>query len=188
MGFAKKLARKKQKAFNKTASGIKKTATKADRSYRTSMVEQLRRDNHLRRIVSEDILCIFLVSAHRIFGFGKDRLELLYKKTLNQIDCLRKRYVTIYDLEKIIYDEADFHLIEPEVDRHDTDRKLIQDENNRMSVCFLVALMDGWGYKGKRMKRLYEESQRIGVGLRDGEIKIDEVWNELERTKFKWVA
>jgi hypothetical protein len=35
---------------------------------------------------------------------------------------------------------------------------------------------------------LYEESQRIGVGLRDGEIKIDEVWNELERTKFKWVA
>jgi hypothetical protein len=57
-----------------------------------------------------------------------------------------------------------------------------------MSVCFLVALMDGWGYKGKRMKRLYEESQRIGVGLRDGEIKIDEVWNELERTKFKWVA
>ena len=188
MGFAKKLARKKQKAFNKTANGIKKTATKADRSYRTSMVEQLRRDNHLRRIVSEDILCIFLVSAHRIFGFGKDRLELLYKKTLNQIDCLRRRYVTIEELEMIICKEASFRLIEPEVDRHDTDRVLIQNENNRMSACFLIALMDGYGYKGKRMKRLYEESQRIGVGIRDGKIKIDEVWDELEKTKFKWVA
>ena len=96
--------------------------------------------------------------------------------------------MTIEELEMIICKEASFRLIEPEVDRHDTDRVLIQNENNRMSVCFLVALMDGWGYKGKRMKRLYEESQRIGVGLRDGEIKIDEVWNELERTKFKWVA
>ena len=188
MGFAKKLARKKQKAFNKTANGIKKTATKADRSYRISMVEQLRRDNYLRRIVSEDILCIFLVSAHRIFGFGKDRLELLYKKTLNQIDCLRRRYVTIEELEMIICKEASFRLIEPEVDRHDTDRVLIQNENNRMSACFLIALMDGYGYKGKRMKRLYEESQRIGVGIRDGKIKIDEVWDELEKTKFKWVA
>jgi hypothetical protein len=38
------------------------------------------------------------------------------------------------------------------------------------------------------MKKVYEEAQRIGLGLKNLEYGMDEVYKELDKTGFKGVA
>ncbi len=187
MGLAKRLARKRQKSFNATVNGIKKSNERADSNYRMAYIDQWRRDKQLWQIAHNDLMAILLVASHRIFGFGKDRLTTLWEKTLNQLECLDKRYVTEKDLERIIAEEADFGLIGT-VGEKNHNRQLLENVNSRLSVCFLVSLLDGWNYKGKRMKKVYEEAQRIGLGLKNLEYGMDEVYKELDKTGFKGVA
>jgi hypothetical protein len=187
MGLAKRLARKRQKSFNATVKNINKDNERADSNYRMAYVDQWRRDKQLWQIAHNDLMAILLVAAHRIFGFGKDRLTTLCKKTLNQLECLDNRYVTQTDLERIIANEADFALIET-VGKKDHNRQLLENVNSRLSLCFLVSLLDGWNFKGRRMKKVYEEAQRIGIGLKNYDYGMDEVYRELDKTGFKGVA
>lgn len=187
MGLAKRIARKSQKSFDKKVDRIFRNNDKADSSYRVAYIEQYRRDREIVMTAHNDLIVIFLVAAHRIFGFGKERLERLCRKMLSQIECLDKRYVTVQELEQVIDKEADFRLLNlPEKGNHY--RQLLQGVNDRMSAAFMMALLDGWNYKGKRMKRVHDESRRIGHSLAKGEITMTDLWAELDKTKFKGVS
>jgi hypothetical protein len=93
--------------------------------------EEVKLTNKQRKVLAEEVKALFmerleeydlefdamvLYTLHKVFGFGKERLERLYKTYFHESDSLKKRYEedtpgfpAIAELQKIGVDVVEWH-------------------------------------------------------------------------------
>lgn len=187
--FAKQMKRKQEKKDNKGVTRSLRRADRADRQVQHAFIRQNVTDTAVRMVTAHDLTIIFFVAAHRCFGFAAKRLKKLAEKMASHMECIQRGFVTVQDIEAILQEEGHMVIEHKGLKKVSHTRAIKWKVTGEMSAAFLISLLDGWGYKKKRLERVYEEAASIAAQLSDKEITIDDLEELLTgETKYKTEA
>ena len=187
--FAKKLGREQKrnnKQFKAIAEHSKKKGDSAKRQVIHADSRQCVMDLAYRAEATQNILTIFLTAMHKKFGFGKKRLTQLDDKIFSYFDCIKKKKVKLCELEQILREETDL-CIEDEPNRYTTNdryRQISKNVSDELSACFLLALLDEFGFKKKRLQDAYHAAANVANSLKTKEITLNDLRHELVQAKY----
>lgn len=184
--FAKRIGReqrRKNQKFGAIAEYSRKKGDNAKRQVAHADSRQYIMDMACRAEAIQNILTIFLASMHAKFGFGKKRLEQLDDKIFSYFDCMKKRHVKLSEMEQILQQEA-------ELDIHNDSkagahyRQISEAVRDELSACFLLALLDEFGFKKKRLLAAYSAAGNVASSLAKKELTLDDLKQELIQAKY----
>lgn len=185
--FAKKLGReqkRKNKQFRTIAEHSRKKGDNAKRQVMHADSRQYVMDLACRAEAIQNILMIFLTAMHAKFGFGKKRLGELDDKIFSYFDCMKKKKVKLCEMEQILREEAELDM-QNDGGRADEHYKRISEAvRDELSACFLLALLDAFGFKKKRLLAAYSAAGNIASSLAKKELTLDDLRQELINAKY----
>lgn len=176
MSLARARARKLKKQA-KTGDKLSKNGlARADRAIGLSYVQQYRLEEKYRKDVIADLWLIYQYVMHERYGFGKERLIRMRNKTWNEFESIMQGYISIPEIDKFFKEEIDFDCglckIDPKADR----QKKIEDKAIRdLSAAFLMAILDEFNFKAKRLVKVCHYTFEINDKILSGEITYDEI-------------
>ena len=153
-------ARKRGRDLKKKAHTGDKRAVRdyrqARQAVKESMVNQLKRDHKCRRESIHNIMACFLMTMHESYGFGRERLLRLRDKMQSEFDAIVAGNVSVEEIAGYLKSELDLDIDILEKDPNaghyrQIEFKVIQ----QMSSSFLMALLDEFGFKKKRLENAY---------------------------------
>lgn len=169
--FAKALSRKHEKNYKKSEERAEATEKKGKRAVQHATTKQIIRDRTVMAGAYDALTLIFDVAVHETFGWGVDMRTRLHKKMSRHILCMKSRLVTTKDIERILRDEVN---MEPEkevnIDSWGRDHKIRYKAVGDLSAIFLLSLLDEFGYKTRRLDRVYKAASRIANKLKTGKV------------------
>ena len=170
--FAKALSRKHEKSYKKREEWAEATEKKGKRAVQHATTRQIIRDRTVMAGAYDTLTLIFDVAVHETFGWGVDMRARLHKKMSRHILCMKSRLVTTKDIERILRDEVN---MEPEkeelnIDSWGRDHKIRYKAVGDLSAIFLLSLLDEFGYKTRRLDRVYKAASRIANKLKTGKV------------------
>ena len=183
--FARKARRKNIKTFKRDVDYSSSVGTKAKAAVRHATTEQIIRDHGVVSETYDNLMTIFDAAVHRCFGWGKKMRTRLHAKMARHLLCLKKHLVTTPDIEKILREEAGLDLDKcfDETDYLDRSMRLQYTAMNDMSAIFLISLMDEFGYKKVRLKRVYKLAGDIAHDISTGAVEWADVRHETVSAK-----
>lgn len=187
MSFAKKLARKAKLANREGEKRSRRTAAKADRDIRRSYAMQARKNQYTRLVALRNLSAVFLYAMHRDAGFGakkgpESRLFRLRDKMQSVFDCILSGNVTIEEVEAFLRLEIGLDVSIVACDSNASwERKIEYKAVQEMEAAFLMALVDEFGYRRRRLETAYEYCARLSDELKAGKITYDYIRSEIER-------
>jgi hypothetical protein len=185
--FAKKMARKAKKARREGVEKGQRVAVKASRDVKHSYLLQNCRETLTRREALRNLSAVFLYAMHRDAGFGakggpKSRLYRLRDKMQSVFDCIVSKNVTIHEISDYLRND-----IELDVDiitcdpKADWLRKIEHKAVQEMEAAFLMALIDAFGYKKKRLEVAYMYCAKLSTELKEGKLTYQYIRHEIEK-------
>lgn len=170
--FAKALSRKHEKNYKKSEERAEATEKKGKRAVQHATTKQIIRDRTVMAGAYDTLTLIFDVAVHETFGWGVDMRARLHKKMSRHILCMKSRLVTTKDIERILRDEVN---MEPEkeelkIDSWGRDHKIRYKAVGDLSAIFLLSMLDEFGYKTRRLDRVYKAASRIANKLKTGKV------------------
>ncbi len=184
-GFAKKLRNKQKKHDRKNMEATYRTVDKATEQVAHADSRQVAMDLASTYEDMSNLTTIYLLSAHKVYGFGAKRLRFLKDKIVMHIRCVLGRLVTSDDIEKIVRNEAGFEIIKPEFDK--TKWKGLEHRfyihsktTDLMMNCVGISLLDGYGFKGKRIAKIHRYANELNHKLFTEEKTMKDYENELK--------
>ena len=174
MSFAKKMGReqkRRNKHFRAIADyGVKKSAKIKRQIAHIESRQYAAELSHKAKVISHTLI-LLLSATHARFGFGKKRLQKLDDKMFSHYDCIKSKLVTVSDIEKILLNEG----------RLDNKKHQIEDE---LISCFFIALMDGFGFKSKRLSEAYLAVLNVADAVNKNELSMDDLTLSLIKAKY----
>ena len=179
--FAKALSRKHEKNYKKSEERAEATEKKGKRAVQHATTKQIIRDRTVMAGAYDTLTLIFDVAVHETFGWGVDMRARLHKKMARHILCMKSHLVTTKDIERILRDEAD---MEPEKEKLDMDswgreRRIQYKATGDLSAIFLLSLLDEFGYKTRRLKRVYDAATKVANKLKIGSVTVQDLEKSL---------
>ncbi|WP_337475385.1 hypothetical protein [Mitsuokella jalaludinii] len=179
--FAKALSRKHEKNYKKSEERAEATEKKGKRAMQHATTKQIIRDRTVMAGAYDTLTLIFDVAVHETFGWGVDMRARLHKKMARHILCMKSHLVTTKDIERILRDEAD---MEPEKEKLDMDswgreRRIQYKATGDLSAIFLLSLLDEFGYKTRRLKRVYDAATKVANKLKIGSVTVQDLEKSL---------
>ena len=179
--FAKALSRKHEKSYKKSEERVEATEKKGKRAVQHATTKQIIRDRTVMAGAYDTLTLIFDVAVHETFGWGVDMRARLHKKMARHILCMKSHLVTTKDIERILRDEAD---MEPEKEKLDMDswgreRRIQYKATGDLSAIFLLSLLDEFGYKTRRLKRVYDAATKVANKLKIGSVTVQDLEKSL---------
>ncbi|WP_432647421.1 hypothetical protein [Mitsuokella sp.] len=182
-----KLARKmKRKAEKSAAKGEEKARTgyeKAKRDVYHATAKEIVMQNVAADEMRDRMTLIFLASAKAKFKLSAKVCDMLRHKMAIHYLCWKDGTVTVDDIRKILLDESGmygrkgFDVSEycmPLGKAQDSITLAKMETFNAITAIFMLCLLDGLGYKQKRMKGLYlyvtsimDEIEKKEITLKD---------------------
>lgn len=185
--FAKKMARKAKKARREGVEKGQRVAVKANRDVKHSYLLQNCRETLTRREVLRNLSAVFLYAMHRDAGFGargghKSRLYRLRDKMQRVFDCIVSKNVTIHEISDYLRNDikldVDIITCDPKADWL---RKIEHKAVQEMEAAFLMALIDEFGYKKKRLEVAYMYCAKLSTELKEGKLTYRYIRQEIEK-------
>lgn len=156
MRFARARARKEKKAARKGRKEGVKDAAKIRQSVKTAYVNQYRADLMRRKITLHNLSACFLLTMHDGYGFGRGRLLRLRDKMQSIFDSLVAKTVSVEEIAAYLREDLKMDV---GVDAFDPtashDRQIEIRCIKEMSSAFLMALLDEFDFKRKRLTDAY---------------------------------
>lgn len=179
--FAKALSRKHEKSYKKSEERAEATEKRGKRAVQHMTTKQIIKDRTVMAGAYDTLTLIFDVAVHETFGWGVDMRARLHKKMARHILCMKSRLVTTKDIERILRDEAD---IEPEKEKLDMDswgreRRIQYKATGDLSAIFLLSLLDEFGYKTRRLTRVYDAATKVANKLKIGSVTVRDLEKSL---------
>lgn len=179
--FAKALSRKHEKSYKKSEERAEVTKKKGKRAVQHATTKQIIRDRTVMAGAYDTLTLIFDVAVHETFGWGVDMRARLHKKMARHILCMKSHLVTTKDIERILRDEAD---MEPEKEKLDMDswgreRRIQYKATGDLSAIFLLSVLDEFGYKTRRLKRVYDAATKVANKLKIGSVTVQDLEKSL---------
>ena len=188
MGATRSLKRKKQKAnpFYKERRRIQREETRAERGLKKAYVNSLLMDMDCRRESLHNLSMLFLFTMHIRYGFGVGRLKRLQAKMQNEMDCIIYKYVTVEEIAAFLRDEIKYDAgIEAKDPRANHYRQIELEVIKEMSAAFLMALVDEFGFRKKRLTGAYDAAAELGDMLDSGKTSFEEITKKMEEIAKK---
>lgn len=180
--FARARARKEKKAARVGNERGVKQAARVQRSVKGAYVYQLRYDTAVRKEALSNLSAVFMYAMHEKYGFGAGYLERLRNKMQSVFDSIVAGNVSVEEIAKFLHDEikldcgVDTH--DPKADHH---RQIEFKAVKEMSAAFLMALLDEFGFKAKRLGDAYMHCAELSDRLSRNEITYSEIRAETKR-------
>ncbi len=144
---------------------------------------QMAYDMTVRKTALRNLSAVFLYAMHRSAGFGRIRLGRLRDKMQSVFDCITGGYVTVEGIADYLREDIGLNcgleISDPKADHH---RKIEFLAVQQMSAAFLMAMLDEFGYKKKRLADAYGWCAKLSDDIGNKEItyeKIDEIMDKV---------
>jgi hypothetical protein len=127
-----------------------------NRAVKESMVKQFIRDKKHRQNAIFNLSACFLLSANIGFGFGRERLLRLKAKMQSEFDAIVAGNVSIEEIAEYLETDIKMNIgIAEEDPNADRVRQIEYKAVQQMSSAYLMALLDEFGFKRKRLSDAY---------------------------------
>ncbi len=172
-----RLARKmKRKAMKSAAVGeqraVKDVARVKSVVSHVTTRELVVKEN-IRLEAMTNIMVTMDVTVNRAFGWGRKNILRMRKKMHNEMECIKRKYVTVEELEDIIRNELDIDFrINPDSADWDMPRRVQYGVVREMPAIFIMALRDEFGMGTKRTERAYQVLADIWDDINAGKVTI----------------
>lgn len=180
----------KRKAEKSAAVGELRAAKGFARARKTvyhATTEEIVRCKKARKETETASMIIMDVAVNRVFGWGKKNALRLRKKMHTHMECIKRKYVTVAEIEDIIQDELRMDLTkEPDVSEWDMLSRVQYETVCEMTAVFLLALHDEFGIGQKRAARVYRVLEKIGDDISTGKVTLDEMRAERDNSSKPW--
>jgi hypothetical protein len=119
---------------------------------------------------------------HVKYGFGKDRLNRLRDKTWNEFEAIMSGFVSVPEIDRFLKGDVEFDCglctKDPNADRV----KQIEDKAIRdLTAAFLMALLDEFNFKGKKLKNICNAAFSINDKIMNGELRYSDIRAKLAK-------
>lgn len=198
MGFAKKMQRKLKKKAQKGDKNAIREYNIANAAVRETYAMQLKRDRNCRKEAIHNLTASFLLAMHEGYGFGAGRLKRLQQKMQSEFDAITAKNVSIEEVAEFLRDEigldVDIAASDPNAGHY---RKIEFKAVQEMSAAFLMAMLDEFNFKKKRLGAAYDYVAALSEKANAGEITYDEITQkvnevmcrgEMDKTRFKAIT
>lgn len=156
-----------------------------NRSVKGAYVYQLAYDTAVRREALRNLSAVFLYTMHMYYGFGVGRLTRLRTKIQSEFDAIVAKNVTVEEIAAFLQSEVGLECGMAAEPKADHQRQIEYKAVKEMSAAFLMALMDEFGFKKKRLTDAYIHCADLSDSLNRGEITYDEITMKMERIMQK---
>jgi hypothetical protein len=171
LGATRSLKRRKQKTnpIWKEQKKVQREEKRAERGMQRAYVDSLITDMECRKEALHKLSMIFLLVMHTQYGFGVGRLKRLRDKMQSEMDCIVYKYVTVEEIVIYLRDELKMDVgAAPKDPRANHYRQLELEVIKEMSAAFLMALVDEFGFRKKRLEDAYGFAAGLCDMLNDG--------------------
>lgn len=179
--FAKRLKRQQKAGREQEYQKAVKARDTANKQVKHATTMQVVQDMKDIYEAETNLETLTLLSIHEVLGFGRSRLERFLQKANMHKMCLKAGLVKVSEINQIIYDESKIFLQKPNHEgkwgKHYSD--LLCDTTNRVMACHFIALIDEFGIKETRLKRLLKTMTSKSEKLTSGEVKMKDLKKEL---------
>ena len=179
--FARVRARKEKKAARVGNERGIRQAQRVQRSVKGAYVYQMRYDTAVRKEALRNLSAVFLYAMHEKYRFGAGYLERLRNKMQSVFDAIVAGNVSVEEIAQYLHDEIKLDCgvdtQDPKADHH---RQIEFKAVKEMSAAFLMALLDEFGYKKKRLGDAYMHCADLSDRLNRNEITYPKIRAEIE--------
>ena len=180
--FARKRNRKiKKQAMTGDEKAVKKYV-QAMKSVKQSYVDQYRNDMLCRKQALRNLSGCFLLAMNKGYGFGRDKLLQLRDKMQSEMDAIIDGYVSIEDIAGYLREDIGVDVgIEAKNPDKGHYRQIEFKAVQQMSAAFLMALLDEFSFKKKRLSDAYGWVTSISEEVGNGNITYSEIHAEVDK-------
>lgn len=180
----------KRKAERSAAVGELRAAkgfARAKKTVRHVTTEEIVKREKTRKETETASMIIMDVVVNRVFGWGKKNALRLRMKMYAHMECIKRKYVTVAEIEDIIRDELRMDLTnESDVSEWDMLSRVQYETVCEMTAVFLLALHDEFGIGQKRAARAYRVLEDLGNDISTGKVTLDEMRAERDNSSKPW--
>lgn len=187
MSLARAMKRKLEKQAATGDLRAAKSYLKVQKNVCHATTKEIVRCNIARRKIETASMIIMDVTVNRVFGWGKKNVLRLRKKMHAHMECIKRKYVTVAEIEGIIWDELGMDLTKKsDVSDLDMLSRVQYETVCEMTAVFLLALRDEFGIGQKRAMRAYRVLEEIGNDISTGKVTLDEMRAERDNSSKPW--
>lgn len=187
MSSARAMKRKLEKQAATGDLRAAKSYLEAQKHVCHATTKEIVRSNIARKNIETASMIIMDVTVNRVFGWGKKNALRLRKKMYTHMECIKRKYVTVAEIEDIILDELRIDLTkESDVSEWDMLSRVQYETVCEMTAVFLLALHDEFGIGQKRAERAYRVLEEIGDAISSGKVTLDEMRAERDNSSKPW--
>jgi hypothetical protein len=180
MSFARARARKAKKDRKDNISRAEKREQRASRGVRNAYVYQMAYDHAVRQTALENLSAVFLYAMHEKYQFGAGRLARLRGKMQSEFDAIIAKNVSVEEISEYLTNEIGLYCGEGTPNDKSRQRLIEFKAVKEMSAAFLMALLDEFGYKKKRLGDAYMHCADLSVRLDEKKITYDEIREKIK--------
>lgn len=187
MRLARAMKRKAERSASVGELRAAKCFARAKNTVRHVTTEEIVMCEKTRKETETASMIIMDVAVNRVFGWGKKNALRLRKKMYTHMECIKRKYVTVAEIEDIIRDELGMDLTkESNVSEWDMLSRVQYETVCEMTAVFLLALHDEFGIGQKRAARAYRVLEEIGDAISTGRVTLDEMRAERDNSSKPW--
>lgn len=187
MRLARAMRRKAEKSAAVGELRAVKGFARAKKTVYHATTEEIVRCKKVRKETETTSMIIMDVAVNRVFGWSKKNALRLRKKMYTHMECIKRKYVTVAEIEGIIRDELRMDLTkESNVSEWDILSRVQYETVCEMTAVFLLALRDEFGIGQKRATRAYRVLEKIGNAISTGKVTLDEMRAERDNSSKPW--
>ena len=187
MRLARAMKRKAEKSAAVGELRAVKGFARAKKTVRHATTKEIVRCNIARKKIETASMIIMDVTVNRVFGWGKKNALRLRKKMYTHMECIKRKYVTVAEIEDIILDELWIDLTKKsDVSEWDMLSRVRYETICEMTAVFLLALHDEFGIGQKRAARAYRVLEDLGNDISTGKVTLDEMRAERDNSSKPW--
>jgi hypothetical protein len=180
MSFARARARKHKKAVGAGVTKAQKQIDRANRGVKQTYVYQMAYDHAVRKTALENLSAVFLYAMHEKYQFGAGRLARLRDKMQSEFDAIIAKNVSVEEISEYLTNEIGLYCGEGTPNDKSRQRLIEFKAVKEMSAAFLMALLDEFGYKKKRLGDAYMHCADLSVRLDEKKITYDEIREKIK--------
>ena len=182
MSFARARARKHKKAVGAGVTRAQKQIDRANRGVKQAYVYQLTYDHTVRKMALQNLSAVFLYAMHEKYKFGAGRLARLRDKMQSNFDAITAKNVSVEEIAEYLDNDIGLHCgVDTQDTKADHHRQIEFKAVKEMSAAFLMALLDEFGFKAKRLGDAYMHCAELSDRLSRNEITYSEIRAETKR-------
>ena len=198
MGFAKKMQRKLKKKAQKGDKNAIREYNIANAAVRESYVMQLKRDRNCRKEAIHNLTASFLLAMHEGYGFGAGRLKRLQQKMQSEFDAITAGNVSVEEIAQYLKEDLKLDVgiaaNDPNAGHY---RQIEFKAVKEMSAAFLMAMLDEFNFKTKRLADAYDYVAALSDKANANEITYAEITDkvnkvmcrgEVDKTRYKAIT